>query len=215
MADRGLSETNWAVEDFLVAAEQTGALLEVPGLVQGWTDPSALDGFSVGELAGHFVRAVGVTNAVVARGPVSEPTTDLVDYYVVATSTWRDRTSEIRANAAVEAAAGPKLLVRRWRDAVDEAHELLSERPPSKVRTSAGVVLTLNDYLVSRAIELLVHADDLAASLQVECPPPPGRLVRAVNDLLISVARRRHGESAILRALTRRERDGIGALRVI
>ncbi|MHB1445953.1 MAG: hypothetical protein ACYCTI_01250 [Acidimicrobiales bacterium] len=61
----------------------------------------------------------------------------------------------------------------------------------------------------------MTHADDLAASLGQQPPALPGRLVGAVTALLVDVARVRHGEMGVLRALARRERDVVQALRVI
>lgn len=136
---------NWAVPDFLSAAGAAGAVLEVPSLARDWLGPSVLEGFTVGELAGHFIRAVAVTNAVVARGEADAPPVDLIDYYAAATSTWRSKASEIQANAAAEGAPGPQVLTQRWLTGLAESRRLLTEQPPSTVRTSAGAVLTLND----------------------------------------------------------------------
>ena len=77
------------------------------------------------------------------------------------------------------------------------------------------LVLILDDYLVTRLIELVVHGDDLAASLAVTPPPLNAPATGLVIATLVEVARIRHGDPAVLRALTRRERDVVGALRVI
>ncbi|MDQ3879299.1 MAG: hypothetical protein M3290_13275, partial [Actinomycetota bacterium] len=62
---------------------------------------------------------------------------------------------------------------------------------------------------------LLVHTDDLAVSIGVPTPEPRPEAADAAIANLVSVARRRHGDTAVLRALTRRERDEGNALRVI
>jgi hypothetical protein len=64
-------------------------------------------------------------------------------------------------------------------------------------------------------VELVVHADDLAASVGVEPTPPQPAATAVAIDVLVGVARVRHGDMAVLRALARRERDTVRALRVL
>lgn len=202
--------------DFLAAAEASAVLLDRPELARRWDEPSLLAGFGVAELAGHFVRAVGVTNAVLARGRATgAPIRDLARSYAAGIQSWADRSGVIHSNATAEATLGPDGLALRYRAALAECHSLLGAGRPSPVTTSSGDVLSLADYLLVRAVELVTHADDLAASLGQPPPQLPGRLTRAVTDLLVNVARARHGEMAVLRALARRERDEPEALRVI
>jgi hypothetical protein len=75
--------------------------------------------------------------------------------------------------------------------------------------------MTLDEYLRTRVVELVVHADDLATSLGVELAPPRPATCSVAIDVLVGVARIRHGDLAVLRALTRRERDQAQALRVL
>jgi hypothetical protein len=91
----------------------------------------------------------------------------------------------------------------------------LSEEPEDrlinvKVRDE---VLSLDDYLKTRIIELTTHTDDLCVSLGRPTPTLPGLDVAIAT--LIDVAALRHGDLAVLRALVRRERDPDDALRVI
>ncbi|MGL5911240.1 MAG: maleylpyruvate isomerase N-terminal domain-containing protein, partial [Phycicoccus sp.] len=53
----------------------------------------------------------------------------------------------------------------------------------------------------------LVHSDDLAASIGVEPPEFPRECADAVLALLASVAARRHGVTAVLRTLSRPQRQ--------
>jgi hypothetical protein len=75
--------------------------------------------------------------------------------------------------------------------------------------------MTLDEYLRTRVVELVVHADDLAASVGVEPVPPQPATTAVAIDVLVGVARIRHGDMAVLRALARRERDTVRALRVL
>jgi len=203
-------------EYFLLGAETAATLLGRPELAERWDQLSALDGFTVGQLAGHFVRAVGVTNVALARGEAEEdPIASLPEWYAGRIDSWSDRADEIRSNASGEATLGAAGLPARYQAAVSECWDLLGSAPPNSVRVQGGDVLSLGDYLLVRAVELVTHADDLAASLGQQPPAFPGRLVGAVTALLVDVARVRHGEMGVLRALARRERDAVQALRVI
>ncbi|MGH3387023.1 MAG: maleylpyruvate isomerase N-terminal domain-containing protein, partial [Nocardioidaceae bacterium] len=62
----------------------------------------------------------------------------------------------------------------------------------------------------TRMMEIAVHSDDLAASVDVATPDLPAEVVDTVVDLLSRLAVRRHGPTAVLRALTRAERAPAG-----
>ena len=66
--------------------------------------------------------------------------------------------------------------------------------------------LTLEDFLTTRMLEITVHCDDLVYSVGVETPPQPPEAIAAVVTLLARLAVRRHGSTAVLRALSRTER---------
>jgi len=66
--------------------------------------------------------------------------------------------------------------------------------------------LTLHDFLTTRMMELAVHADDLAVSVGVPTPEFPAAVLEPVVGLLSGLAVRRHGATAVLRALSRAER---------
>jgi hypothetical protein len=69
-----------------------------------------------------------------------------------------------------------------------------------------GWALTAHDLLVTRLMEMLVHSDDLAASVGLPTPQFPDEAVRPVLGLLTSVAVERHGQTALVRALSRPQR---------
>jgi hypothetical protein len=64
----------------------------------------------------------------------------------------------------------------------------------------------VNDLLTTRMMEIAVHSDDLAVSVGVPTPELPVRVLHPVYDLLFLLALRRHGHTAVLRALSRAER---------
>jgi hypothetical protein len=55
-------------------------------------------------------------------------------------------------------------------------------------------------------MELVVHGDDLAASVGLETPIYPEGVVGPVVGLLTGVAMRRHGQTAVPRGLSRPQR---------
>ena len=59
--------------------------------------------------------------------------------------------------------------------------------------------LTLDDFLVTRMMEIAVHSDDLALSVGIATPPLQAAVLDPVLTLLTGLAVRRHGPTAVLR----------------
>lgn len=195
-------------------------LVASPEVAARWDEPSALPHFRVRGLAGHLVAAG--TSVVVRYLDRPEPGGETIDpatYYVTALTT-DDPDAElhrgIRARGEAAAEGGPEALVAEGRRVLDGlAARLAAEPADRKVQVLDGMVLTLDDYLVTRLLELVVHADDLAVSVGVPTPAFDAPVLDPVLDCLVQMGRRRHGDLAVLRALTRRERDDVQALRVL
>ena len=79
--------------------------------------------------------------------------------------------------------------------------------PDSVLIPWQGWSLTAADFVLTRTMEAIVHSDDLAASIGVETPVFPAEAADAVLGLLASVAAERHGQAAVLRALSRPQRS--------
>jgi len=81
----------------------------------------------------------------------------------------------------------------------EQLDRLLDLRPilPAAIR--------LGDFVRTRVVELVVHGDDVAASIAIDADPPPDAAAVAA-DVLVETAARNHGALTVLRALTRRER---------
>jgi hypothetical protein len=56
-------------------------------------------------------------------------------------------------------------------------------------------------------MELVVHADDLAASAGVSPPQPSPGAATVAMETLMATARATHGDLTVIRALARRERS--------
>ena len=114
----------------------------------------------------------------------------------------------IRSSSERQAGAGRDGLL-------DQAEETLKELA-ARLRASDGdtVVqppwttwsLHLDDFLLTRLVELSVHSDDLAVSVGVPTPELPDAVLSPVRHLLIDLAAQRHGDTVVLRALSRSER---------
>jgi Mycothiol maleylpyruvate isomerase N-terminal domain len=72
--------------------------------------------------------------------------------------------------------------------------------------TFGAAPMDFGDYLVTRIVELLVHADDLAASVGLPPPQPPAEAASIAIEVLTEGARQVYGDLEVLRALTRPER---------
>jgi len=59
---------------------------------------------------------------------------------------------------------------------------------------------------VTRMMEITVHSDDLAVSVDIATPDLTEQVLSPVLQLLASLAVRRHGQPAVVRALSRAER---------
>jgi hypothetical protein len=203
---------------FLECARLSAEVLRLPGVAERWTEPSALEHFTMRGLAGHLVRATGSVEAYLDRGQPEGPPVSAAEYYAAAvdsTDLQSDLHVAIRSRGEAMAAEGHAALVEKLGGVTRRLEKRLAEEPADRLmEVYKGLVVTLDDYLVTRVVEQLVHCDDLAVSAGAETPAFPPAAVDLVFANLVQVARVRHGDLAVLRAFTRRERDGIEALRV-
>lgn len=205
---------------FLDASAVAGTVVERPDVRDRWDGGSALAELSIGALAGHLVRATGSVPAYLDRPePVTEAPIGPAEYYARALDTFdlsSDLHRAIRRRSEEEAAAGYDGVVARLRAAQSALEKRLEEEPEQRlVRVFKDLVLRLDDYLITRIVETVVHTDDLAGSLGVETPAFDAYALELAIGNLVDVARFRHGDIAVIRALARRERDEVDALRVL
>ncbi|WP_151084186.1 maleylpyruvate isomerase N-terminal domain-containing protein [Nocardioides cynanchi] len=195
---------------FLAAARVAGHLARRAEVTEHWDDESACEAMSVGGLACHLVSQVDNAVRLLGAGPSDQPPIALADHY--AGVGWRDPDDEanvgIREGSDARAAAGPQAL-----------HTLIDRRLAELPTTLASVgsgdpvlipwqgwSLTAGDFLVTRMMEIVVHSDDLAASVDLPTPGFPDRVLEPVLGLLTGLAVRRHGATAVVRVLTRPQR---------
>jgi hypothetical protein len=114
----------------------------------------------------------------------------------------------IRRSGEDSAADGPDQVSARLATALQHLREVLPAEPADRlVRPPAGPWgLSLDDFLVTRMMEIVVHSDDLACSVHLPTPDLPSTVLDPVFALLTQLAARRHGPTALVRALSRAER---------
>ncbi|MGH9010027.1 MAG: maleylpyruvate isomerase N-terminal domain-containing protein [Acidimicrobiia bacterium] len=214
---------------FCDAAAAAAPLVADPALKERFDGPSALAEFSVRGLAGHLLRAMTSVDGyldrpapdAIASGEAGEaPRVSAAEYYASVLAGETDINSDfhrsIRQRGLEAAPEAPEAFPGAWAKMTARLQARLPAEPADRlVQVYGDLVLTLDDYLVTRLIELVVHADDLAVSLGVDPPLLPAAATCLVITTLVEVARVLHGDIAVVRALARRERDAVGALRVI
>ena len=78
-----------------------------------------------------------------------------------------------------------------------------------------GGAARLDDYLVTRVVELVVHTDDVACSVGSPVPDIPADALSVVTSAFVELAVARSGSRAVLRSFARRERAHADTLRVL
>lgn len=184
--------------------------------------PSALEGWTTGELVAHLGRAMEALTVCVPAPPGTVPLT-LAEYL----GTYPDRAEHVAAatrELAREIAHAPLTEV----DALARAAlARLGELGPDGRLVVQGrrAPVTLRDMAASRLVELVVHADDLAASLvgtvdsAREASPVDRTAQRIVADELLRIVTTRVGgplevvdARLWIRLATGRERYDVDAL---
>jgi len=200
------------VAAFLVAARTSQSLLNEPRVADSWTQPSALPGFTVGGLAEHLAGQILATARVLTEPPSTHELVPVSEHYARAAWVGADRDAEpnvvIRTSGEQAAAEGPQALAVRVEQALTDLEVALPDQPADRwIRPPAGPwSLSLDDFLLTRMMEMVVHSDDLAYSLNLTTPSFPAPVQEPVLELLVQLSLRRHGATAVVRALTRTER---------
>lgn len=185
---------------FLDTAQAARAQLALAAVTKAWHKPSARPGPrtpgipyppTVGTLAGLVAEQILVVPLVLAEPglPGAEPI-PLLEYYEAVR--WSDPTPYEVLNLR----AGPDGdLAGRTGAAIAALRLALPAEPPGRtVHLPWGPwTLSLDDFLVSRMMELTVPADDLAFSLGLPSPRLPASGLDTVLRLLIRHAVRRPG----------------------
>lgn len=185
MAQRTDPETTWSV--YADGHRAVRAWLE--GLPESdWARDSVLPGWSLADLAAHVGRvADSVTN--LAEAPRGVPA-GTVGQYIAAYAAVADAVADTARAIAAEASGRPEAILA----AIDERFAASAARVEQlgfqdRVVTGGRGPIRLGEHLLTRVIEIVVHADDLARSASsdepVDLPRDAERItVRALLDVL-------------------------------
>ena len=205
-------------DTFLEMIDLAVEMLAQPALRTRWPDASALEGYTCGALAGHLVRSLLTVDTYLddpvvpeSTARLEQPPLDAATYFDRAlgdhdpfTSSMhiavRERSAELGGSDAGDLYARASALRDRLR------RRLPAQPSDASIRVIGGLVMRVDDYLDTRIVELAVHLDDLAVSLEVPTPAYPDDASRRAVAVMAELARRRRGDLAVLRALTRTER---------
>lgn len=204
---------------YLRTAKDAVDLLSRDEVAVAWDQPSTLGDMTVADLAGHLARSgVLIVEDRIDAPPPDGPSITAMQYYLDMPGL-ADHDSEnnrgIRDRAAAVASVGHPALMDQVTACWQRLDETLQRVPDDRLVLASNRVLVLDRYLATRLLELVVHIDDLAASVAIEPPVLAYAARSGAIALLVDIARHRHGDFAVLRALCRRERDTVDALRVL
>src|SRR5438132_983105 len=151
---------------FCEAVDAATPLLAGPALVERFEKPSALAEFSVRGLAGHLLRAM-TTPGTYLDGPepdAAAPAISAAAYYASVAAAPADLDDPfqraIRQRGLEAAPDTPEEFPGIWAATMARFRARLDSEPASRrVRVYGDMVLTLDEYLVTRLIELVVPAD--------------------------------------------------------
>ncbi len=189
LAERKALEETWSVVRAWVG--------ELPP--EAYDDPSVLEGWVVRDLVAHLGRGL---EALVAATPAEAGARPLSIRKYVATYPHgaREITTATRALAAETAADPLAALDASWQRTVD-ALDRFGDGDPTRVVAARRGPILLADLVVTRVLELVVHADDLHRSLPALAAPalPREALRRAVRALLDALVELAPGHSVEVR----------------
>lgn len=197
---------------FATACDTAVKLARDPAVAAAWDAESACAGMTVGGLTHHLLGQVRSTSALLANPPTSDTPISLLDHYAradwVASDHADGANAEIRDDGNHAAAAGPAAVLDEIPPLLERLPGLLAApRSPDTVFVPwQGWALSTDDFLSTRSMELVVHADDLAASVDLSTPMFPEPVALHAAALLAGVAMRRHGQAPVVRALSRPQR---------
>ena len=203
---------------YLDTAAVAVQLLGDAAVERAWAGVSVLRDFEVGGLAGHLARSVlQVEWYLDAEIGDAEPVTASEYYAGLLGVTEPDSALNrgVRRRAEEVAAEGHAAVLGRTLAALGRLQARLPAEPEYRRVEALGRVLLLDEYLKTRLVELTVHMDDLAFSLDLPTPVYPEAAYTVAIETLVSVATLRSGPLIVLRALSRGERQAPDVLRVL
>jgi hypothetical protein len=199
-------------DQYLTAARTALALAEDDAVAKAWTGPSALTGFTVGGLAAHLLQQITSVTAGLAADHAGKETVGLFEHYDraawLAADVDNDYNTGIREGGERAAEAGPATVLAEAASALSALETALAAMDGTETsgNTRWPYAMTLDDFLCTRLMEIVVHGDDLACSAGVDTPVFDQDAFDTAAWMLARLAVKRHGQANLVRALARSER---------
>ena len=196
---------------FVAATDHVAAIVSREDVRASWREQSALAEWEVGGLVAHLANQPVTTVVLLSAEPIGDPIT-LEEHY--ARSAWVRASLDDEVNVSIResgdarAAEGPDAVLATVTEAREALPDLLAGQPDERAVFIpwAGWSLGLDDFLTGRLMEVVVHGEDVAASVGFTAPALPHDVLDPVLRLLTRLAVTRHGQGAVVSALTRAER---------
>jgi len=159
----------------------------IPAIVDD-QEPSVLDGWTVADLVAHLARAVGLLARIEPAPERTVPVT--LGEYLGQYPNRAAEVAEMTREYAAEIAPDPLAAIDAMAD--DSFRRLDELRSADVVVPARRAPIRLSDVVVSRLLELVVHADDLERSVDLPGASPieDDALDLVANELLRIVATR-------------------------
>ena len=169
---------------------------------------------TVGGLTHHTLAQLGhVARGLETPAPADAPVIGLLDHYTRAPWVDASRRGEVdpeqnRTDDEAAAVGHAALLAEAEQTLATLPALLARPRDPDVIHIPwQGWSLATTDHLSTRMMEMVVHGDDLAASVGLDTPEHEPPVVSTVLGLLTGVSLQRHGQVALVRALSRPQRS--------
>jgi Mycothiol maleylpyruvate isomerase N-terminal domain len=201
---------------FLDGARVVVDAISSPPVAAAWGAPSVLADQTVGGLAGHLARGgIWVVGDYLDEPEPDAAMLDSADDYFAAFKAHASEAGDraIRARGAAVAAAGPDAVAAQAAAALVALEvRLPAERPDRRTVVAGGASMGLDDYLVTRVVEQVVHLDDVARSIGCDGFAVPDANVRLVLATGAWTGLRRFGAASMIRALFREDEGALPVL---
>lgn len=193
------------------ASAALAALVADERVATRWTEGSALAGLTIGGLTRHLVsQPECAVEFLGAEQPADAEVLPLTGIY--ARTDWFHAPVNDEANTSIAhdfdamAAGGQEHSLTILAASVAALPAAVARAGPTTYVPWQDCALALDDFLAVRLMEVVVHADDLAASIGAPTPAFDDEVLHPVLALLAVLGQQRHGQDAVLRGLSRAER---------
>jgi hypothetical protein len=182
--------TTWNLDDLrtatLSAVRDAVQLLAHPDLDERWRDGSAASGMTIGELATHTAQMISALGAWLEADPPDPAVVEVRSFDEIYGSGPLDSAgageggegatlADMRRWAAEASVSGAETIHDQAAEELERLEGLLAGARAGRLIPAVGapgVAMSLEDYLRTRCVEMVVHTEDLAASIAIAAPTP-------------------------------------------